>query len=93
LEERFGYYSSTIDIAPTEEQLELTAEQVASELQRIHKEAMDYLKDRNPNMDSPAPLWHSSYGDLLTYLAFHNAYHTGQMYSVRHLLGDDTPDN
>jgi len=93
LDNRFGYYTSTVDTGPTEKQQALTAEQVANELQRIHKAAMGYLKERNPDMASPAPYWHSNYGDLLNYVAFHNAYHTGQMYSVRHLLGEEPPDN
>ena len=34
-----------------------------------------------------------TYGEALEYAVFHIAYHTGQMYSVRHLLGDEPPDN
>ena len=30
---------------------------------------------------------------MLTYAAIHVAYHVGQIYTVRHLLGETTPDN
>lgn len=93
LDQRFGYYTTTITTSPTAEQLAMDAEQVCNELQRVHQEAMACLKALNPDMESPAPHWHSSYDELLRYVAFHIAYHTGQMYSVRHILGEVTPDN
>jgi hypothetical protein len=93
LDERCRYYPMTIETSPTEGQLALTAPQVQDELLRVHREAMAYLKARNPDLSSKAPEWHSSYEELLKYLVFHVAYHTGQMYSVRHFLGEETPDN
>ncbi len=93
LDPRFGYYTSTIDLTPSDDQLKLTAEQVSAELQRVHSEAMAFLKARNPDMQSKAPQWHSTYDELLRYVAFHIAYHTGQIYSARHFLGEQTPDN
>jgi len=73
----------------------MTGVQVLGELLRVHQEAMEHLKALNPDLDSPAPHWSpkSNYGELLRYVAFHIAYHTGQMYTVRHLLGEETPDN
>lgn len=93
LDPRFGYYTTTVATRPSEEHLAMTAEQVCSELLRIHGEAMASLKALNPNMEAKAPHWHSNYDELLRYVVFHIAYHTGQMYSVRHLLGEETPDN
>ena len=90
LDERFKYYTGTIT---TPVELPLTAQQVKDELLRIHAEAMASLRALNPEVSSPAPHWHSNFGDLLRYMIFHIAYHTGQMYSVRHLLGEETPDN
>ncbi|HEY3780462.1 MAG TPA: DinB family protein [Fimbriimonadaceae bacterium] len=90
LDPRFGYYPGE---APTNEQLALTAEQVHAELVRIHEESMSYLKALNPDPSTKAPHWGSTYADLLNYAAFHVAYHTGQMYSVRYLLGETPPDN
>jgi uncharacterized damage-inducible protein DinB len=40
-----------------------------------------------PNRDD----W--AWGDTLQYMAFHIAYHTGQMYSARHLMGHETANN
>ena len=71
----------------------MTATQVLGELQRVHEESMAGLKALNPDLQAKAPHWGSNYGDLLKYIVFHIAYHTGQMYSVRHLLGEETPDN
>jgi hypothetical protein len=95
IDPRFAYYSTTIATHPSEEHLAMTAEQVLTELMRVHQEAMALLKALNPNLEAQAPWWspRSNYGELLRYVAFHVAYHTGQMYSVRHLLGEVTPDN
>jgi len=95
LDPRFGYYNTTLAAAPTKEHLALTAEQVCNELWRVHQESMDQLKALDPDLESVAPYWSekSNYGELLRYVAFHVAYHTGQMYSARHLLGEETPDN
>ena len=93
LDSRFSYYTTTILSGPSESHLAMTAEQVCNALLRIHRESMGYLEALNPVLSSKAPAWHSDYDDLLRYVAFHVAYHTGQMYSVRHLLGEETPDN
>lgn len=34
-----------------------------------------------------------TWGNLIQYQAFHVAYHTGQTYSARHLMGHETEDN
>ena len=95
LDERFSYYPTTIDNPPSEALLAMTAEQVCQELLRVHEESVAYFKALNPALDSTPPGWshHWTYGSSLEYLVFHIAYHTGQMYSARHLLGDQTPDN
>ena len=93
LDARFSYYSTTLVTLPSSAHLAMSAEEVRNDLLRVHKEAMESLKGRNPDLESKAPYWHSTYRELLKYVAFHSAYHTGQMYSVRHLLGEETPDN
>ena len=92
---RFSYYPTTIATPPSEEHLAMTAEQVCSELLRVHKESAAYFKALNPDLDSCSPGWPPNYNyrAFLSYAAIHVAYHTGQMYSVRHLLGEMTPDN
>ncbi len=93
LDSRFAYYTPNIQNSPPDDYLAMTAPQVMEELLRVHQESMAYLKELDPDMESKAPHWHSNYGDLMKYVVFHVAYHTGQMYSVRHLLGEETPDN
>lgn len=95
IDHRFSYYSTTITTPPSEDHLAMTAAQVCRELVRVHAEAVAHFKARNPTLASGPPGWppEYTYGELLRYLAFHAAYHTGQMYSARHLLGEETPDN
>jgi len=95
VDHRFNYYSTTLATLPSEQHLAMTAEQVCQELVRIHEAAVADFKTRNPDLESCPPGWPSghTYGDFLRYLAFHIAYHTGQVYSARHLLGEETPDN
>ncbi|MBA3727259.1 MAG: DinB family protein [Armatimonadetes bacterium] len=93
LDPRFAYYTTNLATPPSEGQVALTATQVLNELLRVHRESMALLKALNPDMESAAPHWHSTNVELLKYVVFHIAYHTGQMYSVRHLLGEETPDN
>lgn len=95
LDPRFRYYPTTIANPPSEQHLAMTAEQVRSELLRVHNESVAHFKSLNPDTDSRIPGCPTgfTYGEYLKYAVFHNAYHTGQMYSVRHLLGEETPDN
>ena len=95
IDHRFSYYPTTVATPPSEQHLSMTAEQVCRELSRVHEEAVARLKARNPDLESTPPGWppENTYGAFLEYLVFHIAYHTGQMYSARHLLGEQTPDN
>lgn len=75
-------------------ELPMGAEQVFGEVKRVHEAAKAAFlanphdsEEPNPNRDD----W--SWGWTLEYQAFHVAYHTGQMYSVRHLLGHQPVDN
>ncbi len=95
IDERFGYYPNTLASPPSEEHLAMTAEEVYRELLRVNGEATADFRSRNPDLDTPGPGWPSFWtnGEMLKYQVFHVAYHTGQMYSARHLLGEETPDN
>jgi len=95
IDHRFAYYPTTLATPPSEQHRAMTAQQVCSELLRVHEEAVAHFKARNPDLESTPPGWppDHTYGAFLEYLVFHIAYHTGQMYSVRHLLGEETPDN
>lgn len=92
---RFRYYPTTVTTADSEPALELTAEQVSSELLRVHEEAIAHFKALNPDPGAHIPGCPTgfTYREYLEYASFHLAYHTGQMFSVRHLLGEETPDN
>lgn len=95
IDRRFRYYPKTIETPPSEEHLAMPAEQVCAELLRVHKESVAHFRALNPDLDSCPPGWPSgfTYRASLSYLTIHVPYHTGQMYSVRHLLGEETPDN
>lgn len=95
IDHRFGYYPDTIANPPSEQHRAMTAEQVWKELSRVHEEAVAHFKALNPDLESPPPGWSPpyTYSEFLRYAAFHVSYHTGQMYSARHLLGEETPDN
>ncbi len=95
IDPRFRYYTTTIATPPSEQHLAMTAEQVHGELVRIHEESLAHFKAVNPDLGNAAPdlPGNFTYGAQLEYLVFHIAYHTGQMYSARHLLGEEPPDN
>src|SRR5207249_2669445 len=95
IDRRFRYYPATLATPPSEQHLAMTAEQVGRELQRVHEEAVAHFRALNPDPESHPPGWEPywTYGEFLKYLVFHVSYHTGQIYSVRHLLGEETPDN
>lgn len=95
IDQRFRYYQATLPTSPSEQHRTMTAEQVHSELLRVHAEAIAHFKALNPDPDTRIPGYPTgfTYREYLEYAVFHTAYHTGQMFSVRHLLGEETPDN
>lgn len=95
VDHRFAYLPTSLAHPPSDEQRAMTAEQVCQELLRVHQEAVAHLRGRDPELVATLPGWPAemTYEQSLQYLAFHVAYHTGQMYSARHLLGEATPDN
>lgn len=88
LNHAFRYYTTTMDGAI---QLELTAREVLNEVARVHAEAKEAVGDKG--IEDPFPGQWRTWGNLVQYQVFHVAYHTGQAYSVRHLLGHETEDN
>ena len=95
VDNRFSYYPRTLGTPPSEEQQAMTAEQVFGELLRVHAESIAHFKALNPDPAARIPGCPTgfTYGGYLEYAVFHTAYHIGQMYSLRHLLGEETPDN
>ena len=85
------YYTGTAG-APF--QLKLSAEEIYAEVKRIHGICKSEFVANPHDSEEQNPCrkgW--TWGTTLEYQAFHVAYHTGQMYSVRHLLGHETTDN
>lgn len=85
------YYTVNAD-EPLE--LDMGAEAVYKEVQRIHELCKAEFTANPHDSEEPNPNregW--PWGTTLEYQAFHIAYHTGQMYSVRHLFGHTTVDN
>ncbi len=85
------YYSVNIE---EEVRLEMGSEAVYAEIKRIHQAVLDSWEANPHESEDPNPHregW--TWGQILEYQGFHVAYHTGQIYSVRHLLGHETVDN
>ena len=95
VQRHFHYYGATLEDPLPEDLKALTAAQVHAELSRVHKESMEALLASDAGLDDPVPGWpsQSKVRNFVTYSLFHVSYHTGQMYTVRHLLGETTPDN
>lgn len=89
--EAAGYYPKTL-AQPL--RLDMGAEALYSEVKRVHEACKERFLRERPELSSLNPSrqeWTWAY--TLEYAAFHAAYHTGQMYSVRHLMGHQTADN
>lgn len=91
LDPRFAYYPATLASEPSETHQAMTAAEVLEELQRLHASAVAILRERKPDIGATDPPNH--FAEYLKYGAFHSSYHTGQIYTVRHLLGETTQDN
>lgn len=85
------YYPHTV---ATPFSLPMTADEVFSEIKRVHEACKASILSEPKEYEDQNP-WRAdwTWGYSLIYIAFHYAYHTGQMYSVRHLLGHETADN
>lgn len=88
LNDAFRYYTSSVENAFT---LDLDAAQLLTEVTRIHEAAKAIAAEKGK--DEPYPGQWGTWGNFVQYQAFHVAYHTGQIYSVRHMLGHETEDN
>jgi len=87
LNHAFRYYTSSVDETF---QLEMGTAEVLAEVMRIHEAAKAAATEHDAS--DPFPDW-GTWGNMVQYQVFHVAYHTGQVYSVRHLLGHETEDN
>ena len=93
IDDRFRYYTGSVGETVV---LDVSAEEVRKELEAIHAAAKASVEALNPGPEElvawlPGDWW-NWYGNL-QYMGFHVAYHTGQIYSARHILGHETEDN
>ena len=88
VDDGFRYYTSSVDRPFA---VELGTSQVLEEVARVHEAANSFVSGFGK--DDAYPGQWGTWGNLVQYQAFHVAYHTGQAYSVRHLLGHETEDN
>lgn len=91
VQHQMRYYPVTVE-EPLK--LEMSAEAAFKELERVHQLCNAKLLADPPNLEATNPNrddW--NWGYTFRYMTFHIAYHTGQIYSVRHLLGHETVDN
>lgn len=74
--------------------VELNADQLIAELKRIHEATNAHVRDLNPEYSTRvASRPEATWGWQLGYMVFHVGYHTGQIYSARHIFGHETEDN
>jgi hypothetical protein len=90
VDKRFSYYD---DLAGNPVRLCLTVQQVLDEVTRAHEAAKAGVAQVQ-RFDEVVP-WRDdlTWYQIIQYRVFHVAYHCGQAYSVRHLLGHGTTDN
>ena len=84
----FRYYTSSVE-EPA--RLDMGTQEAIDEVMRVHEAAKAFVADKKKDELYPGQ-W-GTWGNVVQYQAFHVAYHTGQAYSVRHLLGHATEDN
>jgi hypothetical protein len=96
LHDRFGWPPDLL-LMPVDEQLaRMSADEVKSELLRVHAVCYQAVERAEIDLDTQFDDgWHEvkTARARLLYAGYHVPYHVGQIYMVRHVLGDSTPDN
>jgi len=87
-----SYYLKNVGVTI---QLSLGVADVAAEVDRIQKAAKSVFLAASVERDEPLAFDGPgrTFGEFADYMVFHIAYHTGQAFSVRHLMGHKTNDN
>lgn len=95
IDPRFRYYDTSLATPPSPEHMSMCSQDVSEEVARIYSEAVSHFRTLSPDLSEPTQGYpgNFTYGTMLEYTVFHIAYHTGQIYSARHLLGETTVDN
>ena len=73
----------------------LSLSELKSELEQVHHLCYEAIKDLElPTEHVFDDDWADTpLGERLEYAAYHVAYHIGQIFLTRHMLGEETPDN
>ncbi|MFM7188195.1 MAG: hypothetical protein ACKO14_10320 [Armatimonadota bacterium] len=76
-------------------QMELGVADITAEVERVQKVAKSVFLAASSGRDEPLAFDGPgrTLGEFADYMVFHVAYHTGQAFSVRHLMGHKTNDN
>lgn len=76
-------------------QVDMGVQEVSAEVERIQKAAKSVFLATSSERDEPLAFDGPgrTFGEFADYMVFHVAYHTGQAFSVRHLMGHKTNDN
>lgn len=76
-------------------QVDMGVQEVSAEVERIQKAAKSVFLAASPERDEPLAFDGPgrTFGEFADYMVFHVAYHTGQAFSVRHLMDHKTNDN
>lgn len=92
LNEPSRYYLVNVD-EPV--MLSMGVEELTNEFERVMKAAKAAFLSAEGKREDPLPFEGPgrTYGEFADYMVFHIAYHTGQAFSVRHLMGHQTNDN
>src|SRR5687768_1286263 len=95
IDANFYYLPKSLENPPEASMRTRQAPELAAEAKRVHEETLRIAEGRGLTLSDPVPGWTDRplWGAFLRYIAFHVGYHVGQIYTVRHLLGDKTPDN
>jgi uncharacterized damage-inducible protein DinB len=74
--------------------LDMSAEAAYAEVQRVHKAALQEFEMGGCDPTAKNPFRENwTWAETVEYGVIHTAYHTGQIYSARHMLGHQTEDN
>ncbi len=75
-------------------EVKTSAADMYEEIKRVHATVIERIKALNVDSeDQSDSRTEFNWGQSVTYQIFHVGYHTGQIYSVRHLLGHEPADN
>jgi hypothetical protein len=87
-----SYYLHTV-VEPVV--LDMSVEEVVKEFDRVQKATKEVFLRSGATRETPLAFDGPgrTFGEFADYMVFHVAYHTGQAFSVRHLMGHRTNDN